>query len=53
MVLETQQSSDTTYRMYDFDRVDASTGKKRDLHIQQSIDCAMIPHKDRNLNLKL
>ena len=52
MVLETQQSSDTTYRMYDFDRVDASTGKKRDLHIQQSIDCAMIPHKDPKLNQK-
>lgn len=52
MVLETQQSSDTTYRMYDFDRIDASTGKKRALHIQQSIDCAMIPHHDPQLNQK-
>lgn len=52
MVLETQQSSDTTYRMYDFDRVDVSTGKKRDLHIQQSIDCATIPHQDPQLNQK-
>ncbi|ERJ76657.1 mannose-6-phosphate isomerase, class I [Streptococcus sobrinus] len=41
MVLETQQSSDTTYRVYDFDRPDAS-GKLRPLHIQQSIDVMTI-----------
>lgn len=37
LILETQQSSDTTYRVYDFDRKD-DQGKLRDLHIQQSID---------------
>lgn len=37
LILETQQSSDTTYRVYDFDRKDAA-GQLRDLHIQQSID---------------
>ncbi|MCI6871287.1 MAG: mannose-6-phosphate isomerase, class I [Streptococcus hyointestinalis] len=37
LILETQQSSDTTYRVYDFDRKDAS-GKTRDLHLKQSID---------------
>lgn len=41
MVLETQQSSDTTYRVYDFDRPDAS-GNLRPLHIQQSIDVMTI-----------
>ncbi|WII91614.1 mannose-6-phosphate isomerase, class I [Kingella negevensis] len=41
LILETQQSSDTTYRVYDFDRKDAQ-GNKRDLHIQQSIDVATI-----------
>lgn len=41
MVLETQQSSDTTYRVYDFDRSDAS-GNLRPLHIQQSIDVMTI-----------
>lgn len=46
MVLETQQSSDTTYRLYDFDRVDAQTGKKRALHLQQSIACTNVPHQD-------
>lgn len=37
MILETQQSSDTTYRVYDFDRKDAE-GNLRDLHIKQSVD---------------
>lgn len=37
MVLETQQSSDVTYRLYDYDRID-ETGAKRPLHIQQSLD---------------
>lgn len=52
MVLETQQSSDTTYRLYDFDRINPATGKKRELHIQQSIDCAQIPHHDPHLDFK-
>lgn len=37
MVLETQQSSDVTYRVYDYDRVQAD-GSKRELHVAQSID---------------
>ena len=37
LILETQQSSDVTYRVYDFDRVDAA-GNARDLHIRQSAD---------------
>lgn len=41
MILETQQSSDTTYRVYDFDRRD-DAGNLRDLHIQQSIDVMTI-----------
>lgn len=35
MILETQQSSDTTYRIYDYDRQDKN-GKLRDLHLEQS-----------------
>lgn len=45
MILETQQSSDTTYRLYDYDRTD-DTGNLRDLHINQSIAVSMIPHVD-------
>ncbi|MBS4206639.1 mannose-6-phosphate isomerase, class I [Bacillus sp. FJAT-50079] len=45
IVLETQQSSDTTYRLYDYDRVDQN-GNLRELHIDKSIDVTMIPHKN-------
>ncbi|MBM7642106.1 mannose-6-phosphate isomerase, class I [Streptococcus loxodontisalivarius] len=37
LILETQQSSDTTYRVYDFDRRD-DEGNLRELHIPQSLD---------------
>ncbi|MDR1473198.1 MAG: mannose-6-phosphate isomerase, class I [Lactobacillales bacterium] len=42
LILETQQSSDTTYRVYDFDRQD-DNGNLRELHIKQSIDVINIP----------
>jgi Phosphomannose isomerase len=45
LILETQQSSDTTYRVYDYDRVDAN-GNKRELHLKQAIEVATVPHKD-------
>lgn len=44
LVLETQQSSDTTYRLYDYGRL--QDGKPRELHIEQSVAVATIPHKD-------
>ncbi|MGO2315021.1 MAG: mannose-6-phosphate isomerase, class I [Pseudolactococcus laudensis] len=37
LILETQQSSDTTYRVYDFDRKD-DQGNLREMHIDKSID---------------
>lgn len=37
MVAEIQESSDLTYRMYDYNRV-GKDGKKRELHIQRSLD---------------
>lgn len=52
MVLETQQSSDSTYRLYDFDRIDAKTHKKRELHIDKSIDTITVPHHDPQLSIK-
>jgi mannose-6-phosphate isomerase len=36
VLLEIQQSSDVTYRLYDWDRKDAS-GKGRELHIEQAV----------------
>lgn len=44
MILETQQSSDTTYRVYDYNRRDAE-GNTRELHINKSIEVATIPHQ--------
>jgi mannose-6-phosphate isomerase len=38
VILEIQQNSDTTFRVYDWDRVDAS-GKPRDLHVRESLEC--------------
>lgn len=43
IILETQQNSDTTYRVYDYDRLDAD-GNTRELHIQQSINVTTVPH---------
>lgn len=43
LVLETQQNSDTTYRVYDYDRVD-SNGNKRELHVDKSIAVTTVPH---------
>ncbi|MFA5688151.1 MAG: type I phosphomannose isomerase catalytic subunit [Kiritimatiellales bacterium] len=36
LILEIQQNSNTTYRVYDWDRVDAA-GKSRELHINQAL----------------
>ncbi len=38
LLLEVQQNSDTTYRLYDYDRVDEH-GEKRSLHIAEATEC--------------
>lgn len=38
LILEIQQNSDTTYRVYDWGRVDLD-GKPRQLHVEQSLAC--------------
>ena len=38
LILEIQQNSDTTYRVFDWNRTDAE-GKPRDLHVKQSLAC--------------
>lgn len=45
MILETQQSSDTTYRVYDYDRRD-DQGHTRDLHLKDSVNVTRFPHVD-------
>ena len=41
MILETQQNSDITYRVYDYGRL--TDGKPRQLHVEQSIDVITVP----------
>jgi mannose-6-phosphate isomerase class I len=47
VILETQQNSDITYRLYDYDRLDQ--GKPRELHIEKSIDVINCPHVDKEV----
>ncbi|MGN7941402.1 mannose-6-phosphate isomerase, class I [Metabacillus sp. 22489] len=42
IILETQQNSDTTYRVFDFNRKDAE-GNLRELHIEKSIEVTETP----------
>ncbi|KHE70348.1 mannose-6-phosphate isomerase, class I [Halobacillus sp. BBL2006] len=44
-ILETQQSSDITYRVYDYDRV-GKDGNKRELHLDKSLEVTTVPHED-------
>lgn len=43
LILETQQSSDITYRVYDYDRL--QNGKPREIHVEKSIDVISVPAK--------
>lgn len=40
LMFEVQQTSDITYRLYDWDRVDAKTGRPRQLHVEEGLACA-------------
>lgn len=40
LLFEVQQTSDITYRLYDWDRVDAKTKRPRELHIDKGLECA-------------
>lgn len=51
VILETQQSSDITYRVYDYDRL--QDGKPRQLHIKQSIDVITAPFENKQPPLDL
>ncbi|NMD37124.1 MAG: GNAT family N-acetyltransferase [Christensenellaceae bacterium] len=44
VVYEIQQSSDVTYRMWDWDRTD-NNGNKRELHIDDSVACINVKNK--------
>lgn len=44
LILETQQSSDITYRLYDYGRL--QNGKPRELHLAKSVDVIRCPHTE-------
>src|SRR5699024_10223283 len=49
VILETQQSSDITYRVYDYDRTDAE-GRKRELHLEKAKQVSTVPHQEPELD---
>jgi len=51
LVLETQQNSDTTYRVYDYDRTNQD-GNKRDLHLEKALDVSTIPHQESDVTMQ-
>lgn len=53
MVLEVQESSDTTYRVYDFGRRDAKTGELRELHREDAQAVVTVPAIEQEPIIKL
>lgn len=51
LILESQQNSDITYRLYDYGRL--YQGKPRQLHIEKSIDVITCPHTDTETEDKI
>ncbi|CAM4071293.1 mannose-6-phosphate isomerase, class I [Bacillus manliponensis] len=51
LILETQQSSDTTYRLYDYNRIDKD-GKQRELHLEKAIDVITVPFAHEKIEAK-
>ena len=44
-ILETQQNSDTTYRVFDYNRI-GNDGIPRQLHLEEALSVTKIPHYD-------
>lgn len=40
-VAEIQQASDVTFRLYDWDRIDPSSGRPRELHVTEAAECVL------------
>ncbi len=54
LLAEIQQTSDITYRIYDYDRIDAKTGEKRQLHNEQALDVIdFMPHSNYKTTYEL
>lgn len=54
VIAEIQQTSDITYRIYDYERIDTKTGKQRELHTDlalDAIDFEVVENYKTNYNL--
>jgi mannose-6-phosphate isomerase len=52
IIAEIQQPSDTTYRVYDWNRMDPKTGQGRQLHIQDALESIHFDSAGDNLSVK-
>jgi mannose-6-phosphate isomerase len=39
LLIEIQENSDTTYRVFDWNRTDPVTGRQRELHVGEAVEC--------------
>jgi len=52
LIAEIQQPSDTTYRVFDWNRVDPATGQGRQLHIEDALECIHFDPAGDNLSVE-
>ena len=52
LLAEVQQTSDVTYRVYDWDRVDEN-GNERDLHVAEALEAINFDYKGEKSNYKI
>lgn len=52
VIAEIQQNSDTTYRVYDWNRVDNS-GNPRQLHVEKALDVINFDFKPKSTNIRM
>lgn len=48
LAAEVQTPSDTTFRVFDFNRIEPATGKPRGLHVEQALECIDFSGKDES-----
>jgi mannose-6-phosphate isomerase len=52
LIAEIQQPSDTTYRVFDWNRVDAKTGQGRQLHVADALESIHFDPSDDDLSVR-
>jgi mannose-6-phosphate isomerase len=52
LIAEIQQPSDTTYRVYDWNRIDPQTGKGRQLHVDKAMESIHFDPSGDNLSVE-